>query len=303
MIAWIRRVLPAEVVLRVLPWIIALAVLGLFDFVEMRFDISRVTTPEYLAEVAIMLMLSVFIFAYSLFFKSQEIKEEDTTTKNLEDSVHETLSKEESGLLQVYINNVENPSRQITAYKDKMKLKQQKLLRKATSEDIRIWDEGSDEQKKTNKFCIEMNHIERITKQEYLEKHQSYLDVNYPKIKIGFIQSGYQSKKQLSNMETPSTPIRTAVTDNAFNFLVPVAVVAFVISMVLSSSEAPRIVALAKIAIKTGLLIIQYYNAQFYAPRFTSLTWVSDVNLRYNLLLRFVNWKKESAQKEVRTDG
>lgn len=303
MIVWIKRVLPAEVVLRVLPWLIALAVLGLFDFVEMRFDINRITTPEYIAEVSIMLMLSVFIFSYSLIFKSQELKEEDVETKKLENSVHKTLSTEDTGQLQLFITNVENPSRQIIAYKDKMKLEKQKLLRKASPEDIRIWDEGSDEEKKHNKFCISMRHIERITTDPYIEKNQTYLDVKYPEIKIGFIQSGYQSKNQLSTMERPSSPVKTAITDNAFNFLVPVAVVAFVISMVLSASDGPRIVALAKIAVKTGLLVIQYYNAQFYAPRFTKLTWVSDVNLRYNLLFRFTNWKKESTQKEVRTDG
>lgn len=301
MIAWIRRVLPTEVVLRVLPWLIALSVLGLFDFVEMRFDINRITTPEYVAEVSIMLMLSIFIFAYSLVFRGQELKEEDGATKKLEASVHTTLSTEDTGKLQTYITTIENPTRQVTAYKEKMRYEKQKALRKATPEDIRIWNEGTKEEQEINKFCGKMRHIERITSDEYIEKNQIYLDVKYPEIKIGFVQSGYQSKEQMSTMEKPSSPVKTAVTDNAFNFLLPIVVVAFVISMILSTSDAPRLVALAKISIKVGLLIIQFYNAQFYAPRFISLTWVSDVNLRYNLLLRYIAWKKNG--KEVPTDA
>ena len=294
-----KRYIPIQVALRILPWFIALVVLGLFDFVTLTFDITRVLDPEYIAEVLIMLLLSVYIFSHALYRRSQDIKEEDEDTKKIEDSCHNVLRSNDTSDMIEFVR-LENLERRVIAYRDHIKQQKRELLEKAKLEDLEIWESGSASQKKANAFCRKMTQLEYISTEKYISKNKEYLSVEYPKITINFIQSGFQNDRIEENQESPSKPITLAVKDNWFNFITPIAIVAFVLSLVFSISDQPAIVAMATIAIKTGLLVTQHYSGSFYAKRWVSLTWVADTNLRYNLLLRYVKWNLgKQPKKEV----
>ena len=299
MIGMMRKYIPVQVALRILPWFIALVVLGLFDFVTLTFDITRVLDPEYIAEVLIMLLLSVYIFSHALYRRSQDIKEEDEATQKIQDSCHTVLRSNDTSDMIEFVR-LENVDRRVVAYKEDIKRKKRELLDKAKLEDLEIWESGSAAQKKTNVFCKKMLQLEHISTDKYIEKNKEYLSVDYPKITINFIQSGFQNDRIEENQESPSKPITLAVKDNWFNFITPVAIVAFVLSLVFSISDQPAIIAMATIAIKTGLLVTQHYSGTFYAKRWVALTWIADTNLRYNLLLRYVKWSlAKQPKKEV----
>lgn len=299
MIGMMRKYIPVQVALRILPWFIALVVLGLFDFVTLTFDITRVLDPEYIAEVLIMLLLSVYIFSHALYRRSQDIKEEDEATQKIQDSCHTVLRSNDTSDMIEFVR-LENLDRRVVAYKEDIKRKKRELLDKANLEDLEIWESGSAAQKKSNVFCKKMLQLEYISTDKYIEKNKEYLSVEYPKITINFIQSGFQNDRIEENQESPSKPITLAVKDNWFNFITPVAIVAFVLSLVFSISDQPAIIAMATIAIKTGLLVTQHYSGTFYAKRWVALTWIADTNLRYNLLLRYIKWSlAKQPKKEV----
>lgn len=298
MMAFFRKYLPMGVVVRILPWFISLAILGLFDFVNLTFDINRITDPEYISEILLMLMLSIFIFSNAVYRRSLELKKEDEATRTLEKSCYDTLKQNDTSNMIGFVR-VENLERREVAYRNFMRKQKEKLLSKASQKDLEVFDKGTELEKKANKFCRKMQELDYLLDEDYIKRNREYLFVKYPKITINFIQSGFQRNTQDENQENPSRPILIGIKDNWFNFLTPIAVVAFILSMLFSVSDQPTIIALTTIAIKVGLLIVQHYSGSFYALRWLSLTWVADTNLRYNLLLRYIKWSKNSNTKEV----
>lgn len=284
-----------EQAIYVLMWIFIASVLGLFDYTTWRFDVYKFRDPAYWSEVGLLVGLGVLVFVVSLIRKSKELKENDGETKSIENEIKETIKNTDTSEIREFLvyENKERVKRQYVADKEFELIK---LLDNTPDESITIWMSGNEEAIKKDKWCVKRKSLVQQLSEKYIKENYNYLKADVEKIGVGFIVTGVsESKKAKEANENPSNPVRVAIKDNWINFLLPSIFVAALLAFIVTKSDEPRVAILLSISIKMLLLLIQQYSADYYSPVWLAKTWVKDVYFRRDLLLGFLNWKKNKA--------
>lgn len=295
MIALIRKVASSDAIIGIALWILIVAVLGLVDFVDFSFRWSRILTPGYIAETLTVVSLGILVFARKLNKDYRKFKENDETTRELEQTTTKTYIDNPSDDLPLFVLQ-ENIERRKETYRAKKEAEFQNLLSKLAKwhpDSLAIWANGAlkDEEKAEDKYCKKLLSIKRVMDKEYIEANASVLPASFKKITPNFMTSGVSTRTVQSNLDAPSQPFVQAVKDNWLAFTLPMMVGLFILSLVMDYVAHDNYVVFLKIGIKMLLLMSQIFNAQAYSPKFYKLTFVADTHLRYRLSCKYLSWK------------
>ena len=292
----------------VLTWIVAVALVGMFDLFSMSFDADRLKDPDYWAEVITLITAGVLVFAMTLFNAYMTLRSGDEENIKQLNTLTTSLSKAGTDSLPEFVN-IENNERRKTAYKEKISTQYQNLISKMTvkyPKSLDTWLNGTKKEKEADEHCVKLMRYEALMNEKYLEDNKYNLPASFIRITPNFIQSGVNKAKENSANENPANGLRTAVTDNWLNFLMPVVTTSVIIGMVLTTTDESNWIFVFMLLVKTFALLVQRTSALIYSEVFYKKTYVSDLGFRYRLVERYLKWCRDNNKikvKEAKTDA
>lgn len=307
MINILKRLWDAQFFVIAFTWIVAIGFIGMFDFFDMQIKPERLKDADYWSETGSLLFAAILIFSMRLYNKYMELMEEDEKSQKKEQLLDTNLSKTGTRDIPEFIF-IENTERRITAYKEKMNDKFQKLIDKITKrhpESLDTWLYGSTQDKLKDKYCVKLNRYKSLMTDEYIKENKHHLPVHFIRLAPNFIQHGVNSNAKQSANENPSCGVITALRDNMLSIILPIVTTSAIIAMTLTTTEEARLLYAFMILMKVFVLVIQWVSATIYAPSFYKKTYVSDLGMRYRLGEKYLHWRtgKNSMKKEAKEDA
>lgn len=159
----------------------AVALLGLFDFAEMKFQWSLITSPEYYIQTAIK------GFAYSMIFfsfssdRTEKMKDTDLRYNNQKSYIDDVvaLARPQKFNECLYQYNIEQKR---IAWIEEVQAKLAKLERKATMKDMFAWKEYMKSEDKDTKgyrkYVRKRVFLEEMLDSKWIQENIEYLKVN-----------------------------------------------------------------------------------------------------------------------------
>lgn len=288
----LRRYFSWRLSVVIITWILGLALIGMVDFVDFTFAPHRIVTATFIIDSLTLIFVGILIFSTSLMVRHVKLKEEDEATQQ-KDAEIPTLLKKKTKLLPEFVI-YKNTNTRKKIYIKKLENQKQKILSKMTEkcpEHLEIWNSGTKKQKKNSKWCRKLQTIDLKLDEKFIEQNKSALPAKFRKITPNFILRGTNDKAYNKHEEqTPSEPVKQAVKDNWFSFIMPMLFTILILSTIITHTDEPLLGMIFQIAIKVTVLFMQKVSADYYAEPFTLKTWVADVDLRYQLSCEYLKW-------------
>lgn len=192
-------------------------------------------------------------------------------------------------------------------YKINLQYKFDKL--KATPEDLEIYANGTEVQKKNNKYCKSMETFKYISSEDYINKNITHLNIDYPSISSSLIFNGFKQQKQGRDYITRNKPAKI-VKDLSAKFLMSFAIILFLSAIEPDFKEGITYEMVYRLLTKLFPILMQIDFAIKYGNRYNQEVVLHDAQFRYDVITQFNVWKagklkqkKQEYESEVNTDG
>jgi hypothetical protein len=289
----------------ILMYISAFMMIGLFDFVNGRFDPSQIVTVDYWRGVVMLMMASV------LFLLSASNRKIDQLMKEDEDVQYKTTTLESVAKSQDLFDFdeylvVKNTERKKITYINSIKKQIDRLdngirwlpfVNGASTKDKMVYFEGTEEQKRVNKYCIQRAELDYLMSDDYIDKNIRAMDVKYPEVQRSFVTVGHETINSLPWITESKTA--KMFKDLSPRFLMTIGAGAFVASFVPGFAEGITISMIFGVFVKGLVLIANYIGGLEYAPQFIDTKVKVDLQYRYEIVLDYHNWRTNKRKKEV----
>jgi len=191
-----------------------------------------------------------------------------------------------------------NPKRKRLQHEHNTKKALFALDRKVKDEDLFVWNNGTPEQKRKNKYCRQRLKFEERLTEEWINKNLISLHVPYDKITSSLVLGGYFSKDENNS---PNEFITKFTEGKIVKDKLPILVLGIAITSIASSIIVTLLFddsALLSVLTKLFVLLFQIYNSIKYANDWTVRITLKDARFRKSVAQEFKIWLKQLAIQE-----
>jgi hypothetical protein len=293
----------------VLMYLSAFMMIGLFDFVDGKFDASQIVTVDYWRGVVMMVMASVLFLLSAANRKIGELMKIDEDVKYKVNTLEAVAKSQDLFDFDDYLLE-KNKERKRLTYINLMKKKIDRLengipwlpfVNGAKTKDKMIYNEGTEQEKANNRYCIKRAELDYLISDAYIDKTIRSMNIKYPELQRSFVTVGYESLNSLPWITESKTT--KMLKDLSPRFLFTVGAGAFIASFIPGFAEGITISLLFGVFVKFLVLIANYIGGLEYAPQFIDTKVKVDLQYRYEIVLDYDNWRKSYRKREVVKDG
>lgn len=172
------------------------------------------------------------------------------------------------------------------AWKEKIKIKLDKLEQKATPLDRKAWREKDE----SNNYVLERLAIEELVSDQYIRENIEYLKVDYEKVDVTTIINGYSPKKSYKFKRENN--IWKITKDTAPKFILSTIYTIFLTSFALTIKDFDMETVYKTIVTLAGLVLSAIWAVN-YAPDFIQEQYVTPLTNAVLHIKNYFNWEKE----------
>lgn len=154
--------------------ILALAIVGLFQFASVGFNPEQLTKIDFWIPIGVIGSSMFLIFSSTAKHYESKYAAEDKDIQSVKTSINERAKGQSFLKLPIFLAN-KNIELRIIRWKEILDQKERKLDSKATDQDLFIFAKGSELQKQDNKYCKSKNKIANLRSDEYIKNHIAYM--------------------------------------------------------------------------------------------------------------------------------
>jgi hypothetical protein len=191
-----------------------------------------------------------------------------------------------------------NPKRKLLQHEYNTKKALFALDRKVRDEDLFVWNNGTPEQKRKNKYCRQRLKFEERLTEEWINKNLISLHVPYDKITSSLVLGGYFSRDENNS---PNEFVTKFTEGKIVKDKLPILVLGIAITSIASSIIVTLLFddsALLSVLTKLFVLLFQIYNSIKYANDWTVRITLKDARFRKSVAQEFKIWLKQLAIQE-----
>ena len=153
--------------------VMALAIVGLFQFASVGFDPSKIWTVEFWIPVGIIGSAIFIIFTSTAKEYEQRYTLADKDIQGVKANIQER-AKGQSFLKLPEFLTIKNIELRVQRWKELLSQKERKLDSRASETDLYIYSKGSEQERKRNEYCIEKEKIKYLRSDEYINQNIAY---------------------------------------------------------------------------------------------------------------------------------
>lgn len=170
------------------------------------------------------------------------------------------------------------------------------LESKASESDFYVWNRGTQEQKKANKYCVTREMLEHKLSEEWIERNLYLMNIKYDRISSAIVLSGVYSKKE---NESPNDFITKGKGSKLAREKIPYLLVSFAITCLTSSAIITMAVnpsVLLNLAVKTMVLCSHTFQTIRYANTWKEVVTLKDIRWRKGIVTEYYKWLSQEAE-------
>lgn len=267
---------------------------GVLDYINAGYDPKALLQPAFwtniiCSDISVLCLYSAILLLRVDNYKSKDLEylQYDTEIKTFyRDKYVATLFKR--------FCFEDNMKTKRIVYKNKINKKYSKI--KPSKEDLDIYYDGTEEQKKANKYCRDMLYYERILSDDYIDRVLPNMELDYPYITDSLIFTGTKSKDLGIDYVTKNKVFKF-LSDIAPNLLLSFSFIAFVSGITADLQQGITMVTIFKTVAKLFTFTLSIYFAYNYSNRYISEVTLHDIVFRYGKLNEYKLW--ENRQIEI----
>jgi len=225
-------------------------------------------------------------------------KNNDPEYLKLENDIKEFADKEYVPTLFSRFLEFINPKRKRLQHEHNVKKKLYLIDKKATDEDFFIWTEGTDKQKKRNRYCKQRAKYELRLTDAWMERNLKFINVPYDKLTSALVLGGYYSKEE---NDSPNEFVTKNTETKIIRDKFPVLILGIALTSIASSIVVTLLfddAALLSVITKFFVLLFQVYNSIKYANDWNVRITLKDIRFRKAVTQEFKVWLKQQATTE-----
>jgi hypothetical protein len=154
--------------------VLALAIVGLFQFASVGFDPSKLWTVEFWVPVGIIGLAIFIIFTSTAKEYEQKYTAIDKDIQSVKVNIQERAKGQSFLKLPEYLAN-KNIELRIERWREILDIKERKLDSRASEKDLYIYVKGTALEKSENKYTIAKHKIKELRSDEYINMHIAYM--------------------------------------------------------------------------------------------------------------------------------
>jgi ABC-type multidrug transport system fused ATPase/permease subunit len=154
--------------------VLALAIVGLFQFASVGFDPSQLWTIEFWIPVSIIGLAIFIIFTSTAKEYEQKYSAIDKDIQAVKVNIQERAKGQSFLKLPEYLAN-KNIELRIDRWREILDIKERKLDSRASEKDLYVYVKGTALEKSENKYTIAKHKIKELRSDEYINMHIAYM--------------------------------------------------------------------------------------------------------------------------------
>jgi hypothetical protein len=154
--------------------VLALAIVGLFQFASVGFDPTKLLTIEFWIPVGIIGLAIFIIFTSTAKEYEQKYTAIDKDIQSVKVNIQERAKGQSFLKLPEYLAN-KNIELRIERWREILDIKERKLDSRASEKDLYIYVKGTALEKSENKYTIAKHKIKELRSDEYINMHIAYM--------------------------------------------------------------------------------------------------------------------------------
>ena len=280
----------------VLLYLLSFAVVGLFNFVSASIRTDIITSSEFWNKTISQSLANLIVFSTTIGLFNRKNQEEDKTYLELDDMVTKAVRQDIQSDFGQWVFD-KNKIEKKRAYIEKIKGIIAKEEIKAKAKDLNIWYNGTDKDKKRNKYCRRRNRLLRLIDEKRLDKYIVSMKVDYDEINRSFIESG--EKKDIKKQNQKLAGLGKIVKDNAPNFSLGMGFVIFINSFIYTVNVSD-VAFWFQVFFSLVILLYMFIMGRTYADSYMKKVLIVDLQTRFNIIRDYLSDRVKEAQNATK---
>ena len=277
----------------VLLYLLSFAVVGLFNFVSAQIRTDILTSSEFWNKTISQSLANLIVFSTTIGLFNRKNQEEDKAFLELDDMVTKAVRQDIQSDFGQWVFD-KNKIEKKRAYIEKIKGIISKEEIKAKAVDLNVWYNGTDKDKKRNKYCRRRNRLLSYIDEKRLDKYIVSMKVDYDEINRSFIESG--EKKDIKKQNQKLAGLGKIVKDNAPNFSLGMGFVIFINSFIYTVNVSD-VAFWFQVFFSLVILLYMFIMGRTYADSYMKKVLIVDLQTRFNIIRDYLSDKVKEVQK------
>jgi len=280
----------------VLLYLLSFAVVGLFNFVSASIRTDILTSSEFWNKTISQSLANLIVFSTTIGLFNRKNQEEDKAFLELDDMVTKAVRQDIQSDFGQWVFD-KNKIEKKRAYIEKIKGIISKEEIKAKAVDLNIWYNGTDKDKKRNKYCKRRNRLLSYIDEKRLDKYIVSMKVDYDEINRSFIESG--EKKDVKKQNQKLAGLSKIVKDNAPNFSLGMGFVIFINSFIYTVNVSD-VAFWFQVFFSLVILLYMFIMGRTYADSYMKKVLIVDLQTRFNIIRDYLSDRVKEAQNATK---
>ena len=281
----------------VLLYLFSFAVVGLFNFVSAEFRLDILTSPEFWNKTISQNLANLIVFSTTTSLFNNKNREEDKAYLELNATVTKAVRQDIQSDFGQWVFD-KNKIEKKRAYKEKINGLIAKEEIKAKAQDLNVWYNGTDKDKKRNKYCRRRNRLLRLITEERLDKYIISMKVDYDEINRSFIESG--EKKETKKQNQKLAGVGKIVKDTTPRFLLGFGFVLFINSFIYTANVGD-VAFWFQVFFSLVILLYMFIMGRGYAEDYMKKVLLVDLQTRFNIIRDYLSDKVKEVKNATKS--
>ena len=281
----------------VLLYLFSFAVVGLFNFVSAEFRLDIITSPEFWNKTISQNLANLIVFSTTISLFNNKNMEENKKYLEMNTMVTKAVRQEIQSDFGQWVFD-KNKIEKKRAYIEKINGLIAKEEIKAKAQDLNVWYNGTDKDKKKNKYCKRRMKLLRLIDDKRLEKYIISMKVDYDEINRSFIESGEAKETKKQNQKLAG--VGKIVKDTTPRFLLGFGFVLFINSFIYTANVGD-VAFWFQVFFSLVILLYMFIMGRGYAEDYMKKVLLVDLQTRFNIIRDYLSDKVKEAKDAKNT--
>lgn len=281
----------------VLLYLFSFAVVGLFNFVSAEFRLDIITSPEFWNKTISQNLANLIVFSTTINLFNNKNMEENKNYLEMNTMVTKAVRQDIQSDFGQWVFD-KNKIEKKRAYIEKINGLIAKEEIKAKAQDLNVWYNGTDKDKKKNKYCKRRMKLLRLIDDKRLEKYIISMKVDYDEINRSFIESGEAKETKKQNQKLAG--VGKIVKDTTPRFLLGFGFVLFINSFIYTANVGD-VAFWFQVFFSLVILLYMFIMGRGYAEDYMKKVLLVDLQTRFNIIRDYLSDKVKEAKDAKNT--
>ena len=281
----------------VLLYLFSFAVVGLFNFVSAEFRLDIITSPEFWNKTISQNLANLIVFSTTISLFNNKNMEENKNYLEMNTMVTKAVRQDIQSDFGQWVFD-KNKIEKKRAYIEKINGLIAKEEIKAKAQDLNVWYNGTEKDKKKNKYCKRRMKLLRLIDDKRLEKYIISMKVDYDEINRSFIESGEAKETKKQNQKLAG--VGKIVKDTTPRFLLGFGFVLFINSFIYTANVGD-VAFWFQVFFSLVILLYMFIMGRGYAEDYMKKVLLVDLQTRFNIIRDYLSDKVKEAKDAKNT--